>query len=483
MALASGLATGSGTTELDATLDVIFNNTTVAQFTRFTKTARWFEPRRRIKFKGKREVFSVYVAPMNNIRRSDFTTARAAAFPEGTTLSHERVSWAYTDMVLFQGSVKINELDADFEDGGDAAVYDLATKVFSETEAGYGQAMNLAIHQNTACQMGTVGTKYSNAGAGYSQAATCYISLANGTPSRFQKGMVVTINSENYTISGVVHGPHGPWRGGTRVEDIGPGLVLTAVTGNCDNVTATNAITLTGETTGDNFAGLPSWMSGTTNVYATEAGVAIDRDAVGNEWSIPFIETVAAAGSEVTLDIDAHLGIAADVIPGMIDFSRQQRREEGLTMPATRHVAIMSNTLVNESVRELFDTGRFTSGYMEKSEAEQKKLFGFVGFDGVVYRSPTLGSIAFQADPVAAPYTIDVIDPSSFFWLYGSKGNRGVEWLRDGGSRWNRVKDASNDNRPTFFLQAGCYSMMLLACDSPQSNFRLTGVKSSLSSL
>jgi hypothetical protein len=475
-----GANIAGGTTELDSTLDVLFENKTVAQFTRFTDTAKWFKPGRTIPFKGKREVLSIYTTPMNNVKRENYATARTSAYPTGTSLSHTRVSWAYTDLAMFRAAVKINMLDMEKENGDDNCVYDLATTVVSETTSAFEQSANLAVHQNADCEMAKVGTKYAVAGGTYSQNRRAYFSLSGATPSRFQKGMLLTINSQVFTVMDVIHGSYGPWSGGTRIASIGPGLTVDAGSGlHCDAITAANVITINGETTGGSFAGLPSWMSGTVNVYADEAGTPIDRDLYDNDWSIPYIEVIAAAGAEEVLDLEDHVGRLADVLPGMVQLTKKARRDQGISISKAM-AAIMSVSLVNQSVQSLFDTQLLMSKY---GKEESQDLFGSVGFSGVTYNSPTLGPIAFQADPVAAPNTIDLLDPSSWLWFTGGKGMSGVDWEKNGSSRWFPVYDSGNDNRLTHYIQAGCRTAALLACDCPKTNARITGVKSSRTTL
>lgn len=470
-----------GVTELANALAVFYEMSDVAQFTRPGDTVKWFKADSK-KMPGRRFVFHVYTTPISGARMSDFATARAGTFPTPMDLSHTPLSYDYEDMAMVQSSAKVNQLDLKRLDGSKDALYNLAQRIFSETAEDMSGRVNNAMHQNTSCQMATVGTKYAATGQAYSQAATCYISISGGSISQFTPGMLVTINSANYTVSDVNYesdGPH-PTGGGTRVASIGPGLTLTAATGNCDTVTATNAITLSGEGASDNFLAFPSWFSGSTNVYNNEAGTAIDRDAVGNQWSIPFIETVAAAGSEVVLDLDAHLGKLCDQMAMLVNSGRRKRRDQGISIGSTL-LAVGQPELVVEASREGYTSGRFTTAMAaSEGDAETKELYARVGFDGAVYHHPVLGKITFQADRVAQPYKLHILEPNSWHWLEDGAGHGGLEWLDNGGDRWHRVTDPSDSNKLSFFLQAGCFTTCLPYCDQPKANALVAGVKSSV---
>jgi len=278
----------------------------------------------------------------------------------------------------------------------------------------------------------------------------------------------------------VIHGDDGPWHSSGRVSSIGPGLVLRSSGSNSDDCTAGDTISMDGETTGDSFAGFPDWF-GYSNVYNDADGTAITRVTAGNAWSIPEIYTAAASGSEVVLDLDAHFGRMADILPQRVKMGRAKRKldsDEGVAW-ADSLVAIGDPSLINEASRDSQDSVHWTNTIkMTMEAAKQTKLFGVSGFSGMVYNSPTMGQIAFQADSTAAPYKLRIIDPNSWFWLTMGKGMYGIEWLKTGGSRFTRR--AGDNSRPTFFVDASAWTAALLVCDQPACNAELTGVKSSL---
>ena len=457
-----------------------------AQFHRLGPTSRWFRPKGEV-MKGKRFHFKAFVTPMSNVRTSDFATASAYnhEFPAGRQIIYEELSYDREDLTMFEGTLEINDLAETVTTDQKHAVYNLVTKMFGEANSDFGHKFNLAIHQSSACEMGTVAAKYASTGATYSQAAYAFIQVTDQQIGKFLPGEVLDIGSvSDITILDVIPGQDGPWSSAARVANIGPGLVIAAstTTGNLDSVTAADAIRRSGETTSDGMHGFADWFGGGTNVYTDEGGTAIDRDARGNAWSIPIIETIAAAGSEEEIDLDAHFGRLADVWPQAVNWGRGARAretpEDDTLLPGAL-LAIGPVDLINAIMLEGEDSARFTMT-IDLQPDQRTKLFAHVGFDGIVWHTATLPPIAFQADAAAAKFKFRIIDPQSwgFINLTAGAGMYGIEWLRNGmggGNRWQRVQ--GTNGRPTHQLTAGAYAAALMYCDQPRANAEIGGVK------
>jgi len=473
-------------TQVDVAMDERYKlHPAKAQFHRIGNTAKWFRPKGEV-FTGTRFNFKAFTQPMSNVRTSDFATAADIdhEFPAGQQLAYTALSYDRADMTMFEGTLEINELAATVTKDQKHAVYDLVTKMFRESDLEFGRKFNLAVHQDTACAMGTVAAIYASSGGAYSSARYAYIQITDVQISKFARGEYLDIGGESdVLVMDVIEGSDGPWSGGTRIADIGPGLVLDYGSGNTADSTAADTITASNETTGDGMAGFDAWFSGTTNVYNDADGSAIDRDAAGNSWGIPVIETIAASGSETELDLDEHLGLLADVWPQAVAWGRQARSaetpEDNILLPSTL-VGITTAKLCNSVATEAEDTSRFTRT-INMSEAKQKDLYGDVGFDGVMYHSATLPPISFQADDAAPKYKIRFIDPQSWGYLTLNEGGGmyGIQWLKSGGAggtRWMRV--LGTNNRPTHRLTAAAWSCALMYCDQPKANAEIRGVKS-----
>lgn len=453
-----------------------------AQFHRLGATSRWFAPRSKT-FSGTRFEFNAFTTPMTNIRKSDFATAYAAALPAARDISSVWLSYDPDDLCMIQGSVKWNILERERSQDRTTAIFNLATRVFNEFNNDFVDNVNRAVHQNANAQMALVDTVYAVGGTTYSSHRYAFIKIKSGQIGQFLKGMVVeTDATESLTILDVVHGKD-CWYMGTRTADVGPGIRVDAGSGLTVDSSADDAITMSGETTGDNFHGFPDWMDPTTNVYFNEAGTAIDRDASGNTWSHCYVDTIAAAGTETEFDIDQHLRPLANVRAQMVGIGREGRRnaEADIVIP-TAALGITTPELVNFMVNEASASQRFTLAMATSMDAATRKdLFGEVGFKGMVYQSPTMGSVAFQADPAAQPYKIRILEISSWFWLTLHGGPRNIKWIpAPGGGRIHNVTDYDTTGRLTWYVQAAAGCAMMLVCDQPAANCEITGVTDDL---
>ena len=186
----------------------------------------------------------------------------------------------------------------------------------------------------------------------------------------------------------------------------------------------------------------------------------------------------------MVFDADAHLARLADILPHRVKCGQRQRGEdlsdeEGITWAGVL-VAVTTPDVLNEATRDSQDSIRFTTTMsMTLDEAKQKNLFGVSGFQGFVWNSPSLGTVALQSDIASTPNKVRIIDPNSWFWLTMGQGMYGIEWLKTAGSRFSRVDGATNKT-PTFYIQAAAWTAALLACDQPGANAEVTGVKTSL---
>lgn len=449
-------------------------------------TAKWFNPRGE-KMKGSSFFFYAMTQLSTPTRRQDFATAVAGEAPDAQPLSYTRLRVDDDDLTMFQASASIN-LVADIESSDEKmSVYKLAMMVIGQIEEDFGEARNGAIHQNTAATMGTVAAIYDEDGTSYTSGqADAFIQITDGSISQFHAGMKIDINAAIYaTVTDVIYGDDGPWSGGTRVPSIGPGIVVDVrgATTNFDSVTTTMAITRSGETTGDNFPGLPVLFSGTTNMYKDTDGNVLDRDAQGQAWSIPHIYDPSGGSSPVALNLWTHMQKFAIPLAKRIGSGRRLRQrvmnpEEALDLPESL-VMVGPPDLIEEAASQAADTAQFaTAMATSMGDAERGKLFGQVGFDGVVWRCPTLGTVAFQSDVGARPNKLDLIDPSSLFYLYLG-ANQEPQWVpNDAGGRWHAVHGAST-GKITYQRQAMCWTACRLVCDQPGANAEIQGIKNS----
>lgn len=457
-----------------------------AQFHRHGITGKWLGIRTR-KFEGTRFEFNAYHTPMSAIRKSDWATASVGAFPAARDFSSVWLSYGYSDLAMIWGTIKFNILEEKRSESRKTSIKRLTTKLFDELNMDFEENINRAFNQDSACQMALVSAKYDEDGTTYTAGSRrCFIKIKSGQIGQFHKGMVLNTDAtESLTVLDVIYGDDVIFEG-TETTGVGPGLRVDAGSGNdCNGITADDAITMSGETAGDNFHGLPDWFSKTTNVYNDEGGTPLDRDGRGNDWQIPLISTVAAAGSEVEFVLDTHLRPVADILAQMVGVRTKSRKR---AMSAEKDIqfgsamtALTTVKLLNHVVNEAQATQHFTLSMASDMDAATKKeCFGNVGFNGMVYNSPTLGTVAFEADPAAPPNKLRFIEPSAWFVLSLHDGAKRLQWLTQGGKRLRPVDDYGTTQRPTFYVQGAAYTTLALVCDQPRANFEITGIKSDL---
>lgn len=478
-----------------------------AQFTRLQNTTRWFDTTKE-PLKGKTFYYRALVSPSSGVRREKATTAATQEFPIAQSFTYQELSVKLADIKFFQASVKYNTLEQKRTASGEYAVQELAMQAVGDAEADFSQQLNSAIHQPGSAMMAKVVLMYDVDGTAFSGAAdsaAAYIHISDGSIGQFNKGEVLAITDTDGTtalarmkVLAVVYGPDGPLDGSDgKVADIGPGLICQPCTvdGTAEDV-HWNAVAA--PAVGDyiarygefhataasyrNIHGFPDLFDSTCNMFWDGDGSALDRDSPANQWTVPYIVRAAAAGSEVAFDADVHLRELEDSIPfaAAVKGGRTRRALkplEGITIKNSL-VAITTPSIVNDAVADAKANLRFTTNYAASlGTAEKKKIFGSVGFDGIVYHSPSLGVIALQADAACRPYRMEIIEPNSFFYLTypGMSGN--VEWYAPSGKRFTEV--AGDNGRKTYYVQGAAHTALALCNDQPGANMEIRGVKSS----
>jgi len=461
-----------------------------AQFTRFADTAKWFDPRGEL-LKGNIHHFKAWTAPATGTRRKTVGAAETAELPRAREAEWKDIGVPYSDLVAFEYYVRINDLAEEKTSDTAHSISNIAMRMVSEAELDHAEAVNAAIYQDSDCKICAVAQKYDADGSTYTPTATtAYLAIDEGSISRFKRNMKIDIRVAatsdirvTANVDSVNYQDDGPVWTGDRVSGIGPGIICSydssEGTGNdahFNNVVDGDEIVLSGEGLLSNFHGFPDWFGEHTNVYKEADGsTEYDRDAAANHWSIPEVLDF----SNADIDLDVHLRGLADILPYRVKAGRQARTTENAELQIKNTlVAFGSPRLINDASEAGRDSHQFwTTANTTMDEAKSQELWGNVGFNGVVYNSPTLGNIALQPDPMAEPRTLTITDPNSFFFLHRGGLNR-PRWLMNAGSRFSRLR--GDNNRLTLMQDAGAISLCLLQCDQPAVNARITGVTSSL---
>ena len=520
-------------TDIDNVLRKVYNMANPEMFLRLGKTIQWLPNIRQQKMRGESLNFFAMTAPSSGSRMTTFASGRAGEFPIARDLKQQKMSVTINDLRELQGSVKINALDADrtTKSPADAAA-DLALTVVGQLEGDFGSQLNAKVHVGGNSAICLVKGIYDADGTTFSLSSAhtpAFIQISDGAISAINRGDVLSIweaastgGSDVQNARVLVHDVYkagtGPPVDGTGVANLGPGIMvepcdadgtLAAANWAGATVSGDGAVSFTSAqpavgdyiarseefatdagtgTSYKNIHGFPDVFDSTVDIWRDGDGTKLDREAVGNSWLNPHVFRIAAAGSEVTFDIEDHFRDAEDYLADSVQLGRVWRKNtaangssgnnKGLSIGESL-VALARPDLINEATRDANGTNLFTRTMsMSLDDAKSKKLFGIVGWDGVVYHSATLGTIALNADVAAKPYQVSVIEPSSFFWVTFGGDPFKIEWLMNGSSRWFPMTGDTNGTL-THYKQGGAYTHVCLMCDQPQANFLVTGVQSS----
>lgn len=489
-------------TTLDDAIARYYKMNPKSQFNRLGKTAAWFKARME-EFKGKSFHYEAFTTPSTGVRRLGLAAARAAAMPAPSDLAYQPLSITKADLIEFRGGAKINEQDDIFTTDAKYAAARLAMKVIDELETDFAGQLNAALYQGQNCAIGTIAAIYDADGTTFTGAGDknpAFIRITDASLGHFEKGMKLDIydatstggsdiKNNTVTVNAKIVGRDGPPVAGARVADIGPGIIVTP--DNNWNAVAVPAagdfLARDGEFSTDttaptNIHGMPDWFDTTVDVYRDEAGNLLDRESPDNLWMNPEVYDYTSGGNPVTFDLQEHFRDAEDTLPDRVDTARIKRRSAGSDKGPTVMDSMLATArpeLITEATQDARYSTQFTRTLaMNLDEAKRQKLFGQSGFDGIVYNSPTLGTVAFQADIGARPNEIMLIEPNSFFWLTKGGQTGHLNWATQGGSKWVRVTDETT-GRLTHFMQCAAYFLACLGCDQPGANVLIKGIKSS----
>ena len=467
-----------------------------AQFTRHAQTLRWFNPRGQV-MRGNVFHYKVYLSPPSGSRAEDITTAvgTTGEFPKAREAAFLEMTIPWTDLRVFWGSVKYSEYADRRTRNSEDAIESIAEKVITDAELDQAFRVNQSLHQDSTLTLALVAAVYDTDGTAYttsSSTTNAFLQIDNGSISNFTKGQILDIRTAatatvraTVVVNDVIVGNDGPPYGSSTVASIGPGIVVTIATENADDadldaVADNDEICYSGETD-DNYHGLPDWLSETQNVYRDADGTEIDRDTTGYHWMAPTIIRANDGGAAVTFDMDTHLRELADILPYKDQTGRQMRNADMNEPGIEWKEALLGITTVricNDVVDAARDSQRFTFAGAMTDKKARRKMFGAIGFDGVIYHSPLLGSVAFQADTHARPEKLSIVDPNAFFWIKQGGGPHAIEWLMQGGSRFQPLR--GSNARRTFYQDAAYWSTMALGCDQIGTCAEIQDIKSSL---
>lgn len=446
------------------------------QFNRSNDTLRHFKPRK-FPIEGKGLYFYAYTQPFSGVRR---TKSSEAEFPEAYDIDHTQVNVDWDDLTEFQVSLSYTGLAERMTRKEKLSVFKVAQRLVEEANAQFAAQVNVSLHQGVNSVMALVSDTPTNEdGTTYTQGHDeAFIPIDTGSISQFWPGMIIaggtTPGTVEYVleVNDVYYGNDGPG------SDTGPGIVATndstrstaeSVDADCNDILNNDSIWLYGEAAASNLDGFPVWFDETADL------LDITRADVGSRWSIPHVITASA-----NFDYDDHFRPIVVKMGRSVRAGRARRKRDGLAI--TPAMLLLTTPELNDEITSnLQDTKRaMVSFATSMDQAEVRRLFGDIGFDGVILHHPSLPApMGIQTDTVATPDTIRLLETSSWSFVTGHNSNTmRPEWLNKDGRMWHYIQGA-NGRMQNELMAAGLIRLELIS-DQPGANGEIASVTSSL---
>lgn len=395
---------------------------------------------------------NLYGARTGTDINADFHTARAFSADKYTvTLSETPGSNHFRRVAL---SLQVSHLDLKRRMNSKASAIDWAEELTSQSMQNIAEHVALRRHLDSTAKIATInGTPKDNANRLFS---SCAAAGTAGSGNRFpvdggsiaglQAGMVLNI----YNGAAIVSASTGENQ--FQVTDYNPrdksvgvstvtsgnleGNHTTAFTGLADNYD----LFLSGEKDA-NILSLGHWFSTPT---ASESFFGKDRTQGINRYLLPHVSGPTSNATFSKSHID-DLAIEMGYI--------EEDPEGGYVALTTPELEQRYRNEIGENVIIQFPTDEGT-----------KKLFANYGFEGSVYRHPTIGRIVLQADPFAPVEKVRFLKIGDWEQLCAptTGGENGWEWLPGDINGWYRMASstAGNGNTTTYRMDG-----LMLMCD------------------
>lgn len=445
------------------------------QFNRSNDTLRHFKPRK-FPIEGKGLYFYAYTQPFSGVRR---TKSSEAEFPEAYDVDHTQVNVDWDDLTEFQVSLSYTGLAERMTRKEKLSVFKVAQRLVEEANAQFAAQVNVSLHQGVNSVMALVnGTPLDPDGNAMSSDTQAFVPIDTGAISQFWPGMILSVGASAGTVDVVVevndvyYGANGPG------SQTGPGVMVTvdstrntaeSVTNTVDTIANNDSIWLYGEAAASNLDGFPVWFDETADL------LDITRADVGSRWSIPHVTTASD-----NFDYDDHFRPIVVKMGRSVRAGRRRRKRDGLGI--TPAMLLLTTPELNDEITSnLQDTKRaMVSFATSMDQAEVRRLFGDIGFDGVILHHPSLPApMGIQTDTVATPDTIRLLETSSWAFVTGHNSNTmRPEWLNKDGRMWHYIQGA-NGRMQNALMAAGLIRLGLI-CDQPGANGEIASVTSSL---
>lgn len=395
---------------------------------------------------------NLYGARTGTDINADFHTARtfSADFYKAT-LSETPASNHFRRVAL---SLQITHLDMKRRMNSEASAVDYKSELVAESMKNIGEHIALRRHLDSTAKIATInGTPAANNNRLF---ASCSAAGTAGSGNRFpvdggsiaglQAGMVLNIYNSTLQIAASTGETqfqvtdYNPRDLSVGVSTVTAGQLegnhTTAFTGLADNYD----LYLSGEKDA-NILSLGHWFS---TPSTGDSFFGKDRTNPTNRYLLPH---VSGPTSNTTFSVTHIDNLAIEM--GYIE----EDPEGGYVALTTPELEQRYRNQIGADTIIQFPTDEGT-----------KKLFANYGFEGSVYRHPTIGRIVLQADPFAPTEKVRFLKIGDWETLSapGSGGENGWEWLPGDVNGWYRMASttAGNGNTTTYRMDG-----MLLMCD------------------
>lgn len=330
---------------------------------------------------------NLYGARTNTDLNGDFPTPRAfGADTYKVTLSETPASNDIRRMAL---SLRVTHLDLKRKYAANVAAVDWAKELIKESMANIAESTALHRHIGADARIGTISgtatknnTKLVSSAAAIAATGGARFVVANGSIAAFPRGLVLDVYTGSTYLRSVYVTDYNP-------RDKSVGVYGLDANGNPSSsvdvrtLTAADALYISGEyNAGMKCMGY--WFSTPT---ASESFFGRDRTDADSRWLEPHVSGPTSS----TVFQKSHL----DNLSNEMGYISEDEDSGGYVVITTPEMDQKYRDIVGNDV------------VIQVPTSEQKgKLIASYGFDGMLYRHPTMGRIVFQPDPMAPPNTI-----------------------------------------------------------------------------
>jgi hypothetical protein len=392
---------------------------------------------------------NLYGARTGTDINADFHTARAfSADSYKVTLSETPGSNHFRRVAL---SLQVSHLDLKRRMNSDASAVDFKEELVSQSMKNIAEHIALRRHLDSTAKIATInGTPARNDNRLFASCTAidnpttqgARFPVDGGSIAGLQPGMVLhsyTGTTQDYTLQVTDYNPRdlsvGVYGVNTATDPLN-GSTAVNITGLADN----DNLYLSGEKDA-NILSLGHWFS---TPSTGDSFFGKDRTDPINRYLLPHVSGPSSNAQLSVTHID-NLAIEMGYI--------EEDPEGGYVALTTPELEQRYRNQIGADVVIQFPTDEGT-----------KKLFANYGFEGSVYRHPTIGRIVLQSDPFAPTEKIRFLKIGDWESLCAptTGGEFGWEWLPGDVNGWYRMASstAGNGNTTTYRMDG-----MLLMCD------------------